>query len=122
MGERMMLGRRAKDGGWNYGNRSVLGHELHSYPETTAVALLGLMGAPGFDPSAPLARAAQDYHNTRSRLAAAWLSVCLRAYGCAVPDREPPLDGPAPALHVAALEALGAPDGNFSLFRSTPVQ
>ncbi|MGH9721297.1 MAG: prenyltransferase/squalene oxidase repeat-containing protein, partial [Bryobacteraceae bacterium] len=41
-GEQMILDRRCSDGGWNYGNRRVLGHDLPSYPETTAIALYGL--------------------------------------------------------------------------------
>src|SRR5262244_2330884 len=44
LGEKMILERRCSDGGWNYGNRKVLGAELPSYPETTALALLGLAG------------------------------------------------------------------------------
>src|SRR5262249_25064461 len=45
MGESMILERRCRDGGWNYGNRKVLGTELPSYPETTALALVGLIGS-----------------------------------------------------------------------------
>src|SRR2546423_1157271 len=55
MGEKMILERRCSDGGWNYGNRKVLGTDLPSYPETTALALLGLSGNPALDLSAPLA-------------------------------------------------------------------
>lgn len=41
-GERLLLDRVCPDGGWNYGNRRVLGEDLWSYPDTTALALLAL--------------------------------------------------------------------------------
>src|SRR5437762_11658801 len=59
-GEKMILDRRCSDGGWNYGDRRVLGTDLPSYPETTALALLGLAGNRSLDVSSALA-AAQRY-------------------------------------------------------------
>jgi hypothetical protein len=41
-GERLLLDRVCKDGGWNYGNSNVLGKELPAYVPTTALALLAL--------------------------------------------------------------------------------
>ncbi|HWP65461.1 MAG TPA: hypothetical protein VNO26_06065 [Candidatus Limnocylindria bacterium] len=41
-GERLLLDRVCRDGGWNYGNRRVLGEDLWSYPDTTALAVLAL--------------------------------------------------------------------------------
>jgi len=41
-GERVLLDRVCPDGGWNYGNARVLGENLWSYPDTTALALLAL--------------------------------------------------------------------------------
>jgi hypothetical protein len=41
-GERLLLDRVCKAGGWNYGNSNVLGKELFPYIPTTAVALLAL--------------------------------------------------------------------------------
>jgi hypothetical protein len=122
LGERMMLQRRAVDGGWNYGNRLVLGHELPSYPETTALALLGLMGVPDFDSSGPLAVVADNARTSQSRLARAWASICLRAYDRPVPDDLAAPDAPDGAVHLAAIEALGTPDGNFRLFKTEPVR
>lgn len=43
-GERMILDRACAGGGWNYGNSRVMGKDLDPYPDTTAVALLGLQG------------------------------------------------------------------------------
>jgi hypothetical protein len=83
----MILDRRCSDGGWNYGDRRVLGTDLPSYPETTALALLGLAGNRSLDLAAPLAVAQRYLRDTRSPLAKAWLGVCLRSHGVAL---EPP--------------------------------
>src|SRR5258706_12097465 len=79
MGESMILERRCSDGGWDYGNRKVLGAELPSYPQTTALALVGLIGN-GDNLSAPLTLAQRYLTETRSPLAKAWLSIALRGH------------------------------------------
>lgn len=43
----LLRDRASVGGGWNYGNREVLGEELPPFAQTTAVALIGLRG---FDP------------------------------------------------------------------------
>lgn len=43
--ERMLLDRACRDGGWNYGNHTVLGVSLAGYPSTTAWATLALQNA-----------------------------------------------------------------------------
>jgi len=43
---RLLLDRRCTDGGWNYGNPSMLGKELESQAIPTAWALLALSGLP----------------------------------------------------------------------------
>ena len=43
-GVALLEDRECVGGGWNYGNRIVLGEELPAYAQTTAVALLGLQG------------------------------------------------------------------------------
>ena len=83
-GEKMILDRRCSDGGWNYGDRRVLGTDLPSYPETTALALLGLAGNRSLDLSSALAAAQRYLRDTRSPLAKAWLRVCLRSHGIAL--------------------------------------
>jgi hypothetical protein len=44
-GERLLWDRVCVNGGWNYGNRRVLGEALEPFPDTTALALLGLQGS-----------------------------------------------------------------------------
>lgn len=106
----MMLDRRSPDGGWNYGNRRVLRTDLPSYPETTAVALLGLQGSLLMeDRNGAVAAAEKHLLETKSRLAKAWLTISLRNYGrdVALSAAETPPDD----LMVAALEALACPNG-----------
>ena len=79
-GERMLLERRCRDGGWNYGNRRVLGADLPSYPETTALALMALDGHASVKWGAALDRVLQLWGQTSSPLARAWLSACLLLY------------------------------------------
>jgi hypothetical protein len=43
-GERMLIDRACVGGGWNYGNRRVYDEDLPAYPDTSALALLGLRG------------------------------------------------------------------------------
>ncbi|MBL8173281.1 MAG: terpene cyclase/mutase family protein [Bryobacterales bacterium] len=109
-GEKMMLDRRSPDGGWNYGNKRVMRTDLPSYPETTAVALLGLQGSLLLeDPNAAVAAAEKHWRETRSRLAKAWLTISLRNYGKDVPlgaEAEPDED-----VMITALEALACPNG-----------
>jgi hypothetical protein len=40
----MMVDRQLAHGGWNYGNTTVFGRELHPMPESTGAALAGLVG------------------------------------------------------------------------------
>jgi hypothetical protein len=42
IGERMLLDRACRGGGWNYGNSNVFGQDLWPYVPTTALALLAL--------------------------------------------------------------------------------
>lgn len=46
-GERLLLDRICGGGGWNYGNREVLGRSLEPMLDTTAWALLALQGGAG---------------------------------------------------------------------------
>ena len=111
--EEQLLSRRCRDGGWNYGSRRALGIDLPSYPETTALALLGLQGR-GDAVREEIAHARGLFSETHSRLARAWLAIALQAHG------EPPAaadDEPDGDILLAALEAIAHPDGNRSAFR-----
>jgi hypothetical protein len=44
---RLLLNRQLPHGGWNYGNTTILGRELHPMPESTGAALAGLAGRVG---------------------------------------------------------------------------
>ncbi len=107
-GEKMILDRRCADGGWNYGNRKVLGVDLPSYPETTALALIGLAGRS--DLAGPLALAQLHLRTSRSPLAKAWLRVALMSHSEPAPlpgaERLSPNDVIVNALEVMA--ATGA--------------
>lgn len=109
--ERMLLDRRAKDGGWNYGNRRVLGVELPSYPETTAVALLGLQGTESADLHSSLQWAEKQWRTTRSPLARAWLAIALRNYGHKLEEEVVEPRPPSSDLMLTALEAMSCPEG-----------
>ena len=116
LAEGMILHRRCNDGGWNYGSRAALGIDLPSYPETTALALLGLQGNRAADIEPAIARAHAMYNETKSPLAKAWLAITLRNYGVALPTPE---DG-APTgrdIQLAALECIGYPGGAHSLLK-----
>lgn len=108
LGEGMLLDVRSKDGGWNYGNRTARGEDLRSYPETTAIALIGLQGRAGLGGSIDLAK--KMLGETASPLARAWLTIAMRVNGVPVGE----LSGePSSDVLITALEALAAPDGNY---------
>lgn len=115
MAERMMADRRAQDGGWNYGNRVVLGVTLPSYPEMTGIALVGLQGCRAFDLRPSLDLAARQWRETGSPLAKAWLAIALRNHGMDLP--EPAAAQPFPDILLAALECLAAPGGGHDLLK-----
>ena len=58
MGEAQLMDVRSRDGGWNYGSPAALGVDLPSYPETTALALVGLQGRGDLGKAFELAAAA----------------------------------------------------------------
>ena len=113
LGQRMILSLRCKDGGWNYGSRSALAVDLPSYPETTAVALLGLAGRVG-DVGNPVEYGRKLASAPQAPLASAWLRVSLGLHGAPVsPDPDKGLEGND--ILLAAVEALGAEGGNAHL-------
>ena len=116
-GQALLLDVRCKDGGWNYGSAWTLGEDQRSYPETTALALLGLQGRAEAAGSVDLAKG--WLQETPSSLARAWITIALRLHGIGVPNTNSPLRGSgSPDLMVVALEALGAPEGNYRLLKT----
>jgi Prenyltransferase and squalene oxidase repeat len=114
LGEEMLLNVRCVDGGWNYGNRTARGDELVSYPETTGIALMGLQGRPELGPALDLA--GKMLRETASPMALAWLTIAMRVNGIFVEPRDTKA---SPDVLITALEALGAPEGNYSLLKVT---
>ena len=116
LGERMLIDRRCRDGGWNYGNRRIYRMDLPSYDETTAIALLGLRGCPGVDLQPSVNLALRQWHAARSPYAKAWLTICLRNYGVnlGAASRDETAS-PSSDVLVAALEALACGSGLYQL-------
>jgi hypothetical protein len=114
-GEALLLSRRCSDGGWNCGNPNVLNFDLPSYPESTALALLGLQGRTAQELAGPLAAARRFRTETKSSLAKAWLAIALRCHG-ENPEPPPEHDAASPDIMLAALEAVAHPAGNHRLF------
>ncbi len=110
-GRRLLLDRRCRDGGWNYGNRRVRGHDLPSYPQTTALALLTLKRCGVADLQASVEQAQRQWADPSvSRLARVWLALALREAGHPVQlDESGASQGSATGMIVdtitAALEA-----------------
>jgi hypothetical protein len=80
-GERLILDRVCKGGGWNYGNSRVYDEELWPYPDTTAMALLALQDRPDL-PEVRSGFKALDRMLARndSLLATSLALVCGRVY------------------------------------------
>lgn len=105
VGRRMLLDRRCRDGGWNYGNRRVLGADLPSQPETTALALMALNGHAEIRWGEMLDRVARLWRATASPLARAWLGACLLQYRGERPDA-PQNECRSGDILVAAVEVI----------------
>ena len=87
---------------------------MPSYPETTALALIGLQGREDLAPSLEIA--ASMARGTASPLARAWLAIALSLHGAEAPQRENA--APSSDLMITAIEALGAPDGNYRMLKT----
>jgi hypothetical protein len=117
LGEAQLIDVRCRDAGWNYGNRAVLRLDLPSYPETTALALIGLQGNGNVSES--IARAKQMVSDplqgaAKSPLSRAWLRLALRLHGVQV---DLPVGQPLRDVVVTAVDAIGASAG-YEVFRA----
>lgn len=102
---------RCRGGGWNYGARVAREIPLPPYSETTALALIGLLGRPGLAESIETARTLEL--KQPSPLGGAWLSVSLRMHGAEAGHK--PRESPNNDTMVAAIAEIGAPQGNWRL-------
>ncbi len=116
-GEALILSRRCSDGGWNCGNPNVLDFDLPSYPETTALALIGLGGRSARELAPALELARRLRGETKSSLAKAWLAIALRCHGVTLDAPAGEVGGSGDVM-LSALEALGHPAGNFALLKA----
>ena len=82
VGERMLIDRACKTGGWNYGGSNVYGQELWAYVPTTALGLLAMQDRRD-DPvvTKSLHFLQKDIGTERSAPALALALVCLRVFG-----------------------------------------
>lgn len=117
-GEELILSRRDHDGGWNSGNPNVLKYDLPSYPETTALALLGLQGRSRQELAGPLETARGYYSGCKSSLAKAWLTIAFRCHGEALAESGDRAFAGNPDILLCAIQALGAPGGNYHLLKT----
>jgi hypothetical protein len=104
MAAKMMIDRRCADGGWNYGNKKVLGEVLPAYPETTGIALTGLSRA-GIDVSGSVKVAEAMLARQTGAYGRAWLRIALQLHGISLLDAEEGLH-PSRNVMLAALEAI----------------
>ena len=95
----------------------MLNVDLPSYPETTALALLGLDGRGEREYPGAIDVAKKFYAETKSSLGKAWLQIALRCHG---KDVTTPVESPCASrdMLLGSLEALGHPEGNYRLFRA----
>ncbi len=110
MGEAELLDVRCADGGWNYGSHRALQVDLVAFPETTALALIGLQGHADLGKS--LALAVRMAGETTSPLARAWLTIALRLHGEEVPASTVQIAS-SPETMIAALNIIAEENPEF---------
>ncbi|GJL65686.1 MAG: hypothetical protein NPIRA05_06570 [Nitrospirales bacterium] len=80
-GANLLLDRQLSAGGWNYGNTSVLGTQLHPFPETTGMALNALAGRVSREAIEPSLHYLQEQMPTlRTPLSLGWSVLGLQAW------------------------------------------
>ncbi len=116
LGRRMILDRQCRDGGWNYGNKRVLGEDLESFPECTALALIGLCGQKGPQVDRGIQCALEHWRRRPRGLAQALLRVAFRMHGVPFEDRALEVQERTETT-VLALALIGEPDGAWRLWK-----
>ena len=94
-GQKYLLARMCKSGGWNHGSSNALGYAAHPYPETTGMALAALHGLQHPKITQSIAVARQFLDECSSADALNWLRAGLRAHD-QLPVGFCPPDGLAP--------------------------
>jgi len=107
-GVRLLVDRRVRSGGWNFGNPYSQTQELEATPLSTALALAGL-GAAGYPGERAAVREGLRYlagalAGDVSAIALAWSALALECY---------PFGGPGRPDPVARLAGLQAESGGF---------
>jgi hypothetical protein len=81
-GEQLLADRMCRGGGWNYGNRRILGEDLLPFPDTTALALMALHDSPSAAVTGVSIDRLHDMRATnRSALVLALATLSLQLYG-----------------------------------------
>jgi len=89
-GELLLYDRMCTGGGWNYGNKRVLGEELPPYPDTTAVALIALQDHQDREANQVSLRALRNMlQQVQSGLTLSWAMLCFSLYGQDVAEWRP---------------------------------
>jgi hypothetical protein len=115
LGVRMILDRQCRDGGWNYGNTRVLGEDLGSFPECTALALIGLCGRKAPQVNRGIECALRHWEQGVRGLAQALLRIAFRMHGVPFVDRPLRASGRTETT-VLALALIGEPEGAWKLW------
>lgn len=79
-GQKFLLARACKEGGWNHGSSNALGYAAQAYPETTGMALAALRGRTHPIINRSIEVALRFLSECRSADALNWLRVGLRAH------------------------------------------
>lgn len=118
LGEAAILDQRCTDGGWNYGNHVVQKVPLSSYPETTALALIGLQQVDANKLSISMNLAEKFVSLRQGRMASAWLTIALEIHGRKrTTTPYPDLVANGDVL-LSAVEAIAASDGLCGLLQT----
>lgn len=112
----MIADRQCRDGGWNYGNRRVLGKDLESFPECTALALIGLCGRSGPTVERGITCALGHWQCRPRGLAQALLRIAFRMHG--VPFEDRPVETPEYCeTSLLAFALIGDREGTWRLWQ-----
>jgi len=117
-GQRFLLRRICRGGGWNHGAARALGYESSAYPETTGMALAALRGVRGAAIDSALQLAEKFLGECRSADALNWLRIGLMAHGRLPEGYCPPADLTCRTLPETSLDWLlaNAPQRGRKLF------